>query len=163
MSIHLSIHPSLQKVPFIPNFCRCSTYLDLIALPGVESHPLIVLAGIGNFLVINPLNGGVFQEGTDLRNTCHVVCTLVHSLLLNGNVRLRVYLIVGPESSFTCIWTSWCSTTSWGSNTSVWWWQTEGTAIRSKSHPQLLHWSAIVSPVLHGIVLILECKDNQVY
>lgn len=46
----------------------CATYLDLIALPGVESHPLIVLAGIGYFLVINPLNGCALQEGADLKD-----------------------------------------------------------------------------------------------
>lgn len=42
------------------------TYLDLIALPGVKSHPLIVLGGIGNFLVLNPLDGGAFHKAADL-------------------------------------------------------------------------------------------------
>lgn len=41
-------------------------HLDLIALPVVKSHPLIVLGGVWNFLVLNPLNGGALQKTTDL-------------------------------------------------------------------------------------------------
>lgn len=55
-------------------------HLVLIALPVVESYPLVVFVGIRDFLVLNPLNSGAFQESTNL--------------------------IVGPESSFTCEWTS---------------------------------------------------------
>lgn len=68
--------------------------------------------------------------------------------------RLRsTNLIVGPESSFTSVWASRCSTTSWSSNSSVWGCQAEGTAISSKPHPQLLHRGSLDPPVLHGVVL----------
>lgn len=47
--------------------CKLSAkYLDLIALPCVEANPLIVLGGIGDSLVLNPLNGGVLHEVTNL-------------------------------------------------------------------------------------------------
>lgn len=60
-------------------------YLDLIALPGVEAHPLVVLAGIGNFLVINPLNSSALQEGADLREQFREMsmdCGMVGFLLI---------------------------------------------------------------------------------
>ena len=158
-------------------YCECvwikslyNTYLDLIALFGVKSHPLIVLGSIGYFLVLNPLNGGTLHKATDLdhRQYCTgysiTICThgkyaswyTVYSVSYHNvftSAILKLHLIVGPESSFSCVWTSWCSTASWGSNASVWWRQTEGTAISCKSHPQLLHWGAVVPPVSHCIVL----------
>lgn len=41
-------------------------YLDLVALSGIKAHPLVVLGGIWDFLVIDPLNGGVLHKATDL-------------------------------------------------------------------------------------------------
>lgn len=49
-------------------------YLGLIALPVVKSNPLIVLGGVGNLLVIDPLNSGALQEPTDLDDGRHGVC-----------------------------------------------------------------------------------------
>lgn len=50
-------------------FVRCEgfIYLSLITFLVIKSHPLIVFAGIWNFLVIDPLNGGALQEITDLK------------------------------------------------------------------------------------------------
>lgn len=50
----------------------CSTYLGLIALFAVKSHPLAVLGGIGDLLVIDPLDGRTLQEGTDLEDQRHI-------------------------------------------------------------------------------------------
>lgn len=63
----LEFHPADQ--PSVCNACvLIATYLDLIALPAIKPYPLIVLAGIGHFLLINPLNGGALQEGADLKD-----------------------------------------------------------------------------------------------
>lgn len=47
--------------------CEGFIYLSLITFLVIKSHPLIVFAGIWNFLVIDPLNGGALQEITDLK------------------------------------------------------------------------------------------------
>lgn len=49
-----------------------STYLGLIALFAVKSNPLAVLGGVGDLLVIDPLDGCTLQEGTDLEEQRHV-------------------------------------------------------------------------------------------
>lgn len=83
------------------------------------------------------------------------------ALLQIFNRLCKLYLIIGPEASFTRIWSSRCSATSWSSDTSVWWSQTEGTTIGSKSHPQLLSRGTIVSPVLHGKILQKWMEEVQ--
>lgn len=41
-------------------------YLGIIALLVIEAHPLITFDSVGNFLTVNPLHCGAFQERAGL-------------------------------------------------------------------------------------------------
>lgn len=138
----------------------CGTYLGLIALFVVKSHPLTVLGGIGDLLVINPLDRCTLQEGTDLEDQRNVS---PGSTPARGFAFQSTNLVIGPESSFTSVWASRRSATSWSSNSSARGSQAEGTTISSKAHPQLLHWGSVVPPVLHGVVLQTSLEGAEVH